>query len=399
MSTAPTGVPRADRRTRAGLLIAGIVLVAANLRAALTSVGPLVPTMEHDLDLSSTAAGVLTTLPVFAFGAMSPLVPRIAHRIGDRRTIGYALVALTIGILLRSVPATWALFAGTALLGAAIACGNVLLPAVIKQRFPARVATLTGVYATTMGVVASIASGVVVPIAGVAPGGWRTALGCWAGLALVGFAMWGPQLTTAPFPRTGGGDGQPVRIPWRSALAWQVTGFMGLQSLAFYTVIGWLPSILHAHGYSTSRAGWLLFGFQIVGMVSNNVAPAAARRFADQRAVAVGFSLFLVVGFTGLLTVPRLAVLWSVVAGLGSGGSVVLALSFVSLRAPDARHAATLSGMAQSIGYLVAASGPLVLGLLHDLTGSWRQPLAVLVAAALLQALFALGAGRNRHVG
>jgi CP family cyanate transporter-like MFS transporter len=280
---------------------------------------------------------------------------------------------------------------------AAIAFGNVLLPSIVKSTVPEdRIGQVTGIYVTAMGLLAALSSGVSVPLAGSLPGGWRTALGIWAVLAAAAVAVWLPQ-----YRRTGPATAPAAtraRIPWRSPLAWQVSVFMGLQSLGFYTTIAWLPSILHDRGVGQAAAGWQLFLFQIVGLLASSSVPVLVRRRKDQRLPAAAASVTVAAGFAVLAVAPQLAVVSSVLIGLGGGACLVLALAFQGQRAADPAQAAALASMAQSVGYSVAAVGPVLLGILHDLTGSWTLPLLLLVALTLAQAAVGTGAGRARHL-
>jgi CP family cyanate transporter-like MFS transporter len=390
---------RPETRRRAGLLVVGILLVATNLRAALTSVGPVLEDVRADLGLTATAAGVLTALPLLAFAGFSPVAPMVARRLGLERTIGVALAVLAAGIVLRSLPVTGVIWAGTVAIGASIAFFNVLLPGLVKRDFPDRVAQLSGAYSATQSVVAAIASGVAVPIAGDSPAGWRIALGCWVGLTVIAAAFWLPQLRT---PAAGPGAAAATaahRSPWRSAIGWQVTLFMGLQSLVFYVLIAWLPTIEQDHGVAAATAGWHLFVYLIAAVVANLTAPHLMRRLRDQRLVALLCAALILLGVGGLLMAPAAAVAWLVSAGFGAGLSLVLCLSLFSLRAVDHRQAATLSGMAQSVGYLLAACGPVLIGALHDASGGWTLPLAVLCGVVAVMGGFAVQSGRARVIG
>jgi CP family cyanate transporter-like MFS transporter len=395
MST--VAVPDTGVRTaRQVLLVAGILLVAANLRGALTLVGPLLETIRRDEGLSAGQAGLLSALPLLTFAVFSPQVPGLARRLGMERLLWIALLTLTAGILLRSLPVAGLLWAGTVLLGMAIAVGNVLLPALLKRDFPDRVAPMTSLYSVTMGIVGAIVTGLAVPLAGTLPGGWRTALGCMAGLSLVALAVWSPQAFRGSRPAA-----LPVqtgKTPWRSALAWQVTAYMGLQSFGFYIVLAWLPAILHSKGMSEENGGWLLLVLQVLGVTMSAVIPLLANKLRDQRLLASGGSLLSFVGYLGLLVAPDLAVVWVVVIGFASGICFVLALLFFTLRSADSLTAAALSGMAQSIGYLLATLGPVAFGALHDVSGGWSIPLILLMTAAFTQSCFGYGAGRDRYV-
>jgi MFS transporter, CP family, cyanate transporter len=324
---------------------------------------------------------------------LSPLVPRLAARWGAERLLGGALVVLASGIAVRWVSTAAALFTGSVLIGSGIAVGNVLLPGLIKRDFPTRVGLLTGAYATVMGGVAAVASGVAVPISEAAPGGWSTALGCWVLLVLAAVLLWLPQLRRSPVPPARANRGP--RLPWGSGLAWAVTAFMGLQSLGFYVVVTWLPEILQDNGAGAARAGWLLFLLQAVALLTGLAVPGALRWARDQRALAAICSAVLLLGYLGLLLAPGRALLWSVVLGLGGGACLVLALAFLGLRAQDAAGAGALSAMAQSVGYLLAAVGPVVFGLLHTVSSGWRAPLSLVCCAAAAQTLVALVAGRG----
>ncbi|OPG10031.1 MFS transporter [Microbispora sp. GKU 823] len=384
---------RSTGRSGRALLVWGLLVVAANLRPSLTAVGPLLERVQADLELAPAVAGLLSTLPLLAFAVISPMVPRLAAQWGPERLLWGALVVLTLGIAIRWAPTAIALFAGTVLIGSGIAVGNVLLPSLIKRDFPTRVGLLTSAYATVMGAVAAVASGVAVPMSQVAPGGWHTALGCWIVPALVAVVLWLPQVRTSrPAAETVRGH----RLPWRSALAWAVTAFMGLQSLGFYVVVTWLPQVFQDSGVSAAAAGWLLFVFQAVAVATSLAVPAALRWARDQRAVATASSVVLLAGYLGLLAVPGWALLWSVVLGLGGGACLVLALAFLSLRAQDATVAGALSAMAQSIGYLLAAAGPVIFGLLHTVGSGWQAPIILMCVAAAGQVIVAMVAGGAR---
>ncbi|WP_228564334.1 CynX/NimT family MFS transporter [Catenulispora rubra] len=381
-------------------LLIAIILAAANLRGGITGVGPLLPTVEHATGLSETWGGLLVTLPLLTFASTSPLAGRAARRYGAPRVLALSLPVLAAGLVIRSLPGIPFLFGGTVVIAAAIAVGNVLLPPIVRSTVPkARVGQVTSVYVTAMGLVAAISSGVSVPLADVLPGGWRTALGCWALLAVLAIPAWLPHLSresdAAPGPAA-----IPAKTPslWRSALAWQVSLFMGLQSLGFYSTISWLPSIVHDHGTSAATAGWELFLFQAVGLLASVTLPLLTRRSPDQRLLAATTSVLTAAGFALLAVAPGLALVTCVLTGFGGGATLVLALTFQGQRAAEGPQAAALAAMAQSVGYLVAAIGPLLLGALHGFTGGWVVPLTLLAALAAVQAVVGIGAGRDLTV-
>ncbi len=383
------------------LLLLGILLLAANLRPSLTSVAPLIGEIRVDTGISRGVAGLLTTLPLLAFSLLSPVAPLVARRFGMERVLLASLLVLTAGIILRWADAVAALFLGTAILGAAIAVANVLLPGLIKREFPERAGLMTSVYTTSLGVSAALAAGVSVPLAQLDGIGWRGALALWAVPAFLAAVAWLPQLGRSDRPEDAGDPGFPAtRDLLRSPLAWQVTLFMGLQSLGYYVTLTWLPEILQDDGMNASGAGWMLGLSQTVAILAMFLAPVMAERRPSQRgvvAVAAGLSG---AGALGLLIAgSTAATLWVVLLGLGQGASFSLALTFFALRAPDSKHAAALSGMAQSVGYLLAAGGPFLFGVLRDATGSWTAPLALLLAVTACLLISGLGAARDAHVG
>lgn len=386
--------------TRHILLITGILLIAANLRTAITSVTPLIGMIRDDTGISNGVAGLLTTLPLFAFAVLSLFAPKIARRFGTANILMISLVVLTVGITIRSNFAMPGLLAGTFILGLAIANGNVLLPSLIKERFPWKVGLMTGLYTTAMNLFASIASGLSVPLAQNAGLGWRTTLGLAAVLAVIAIIFWLPQMR---FRKQGAGqeqttDTRKVNL-WRSPLAWKVTLFMGIQSLIFYVIMTWLPEILIDQGVSASTAGFMVALLQLVSIPASFIMPFAADRIRDQRGIVFVAIIIPLIGIVGLLFgATSLAVLWSILFGLGMGACLSLSLTFIAMRAPDPHHASELSGMAQSIGYLLAAVGPILIGWMRDAAHSWFFPILVLIVFCIVLFFVGMGAGRQGYV-
>lgn len=400
-ATATSGHPPPSR-VRGVLLVLAIVLLAANLRPALTGLSPLIGQIRADTGISNGMAGLLMALPLLAFGVLSPIAPRLAGRFGMERVLLTSLLLLATGILLRSAGAVAALFLGTIVLGAAIAAGNVLLPGLIKREFPERSGFMTSVYSTAMGISAAIAAGATFPVADQTGLGWRGSLALWALLAFVAAVVWFPLSRIDHDASTTSAQGsRDVGGLWRSALAWQVTLFMGLQSLAYYVTLTWLPEILREEGgTSAAQAGWLLALAQAVGIASMFLAPVLAGRRPSQHGVVAAAVTLAGAGALGLLVAAGTAtVLWVVLLGLGQGACFSLALTFFALRAPDSEHAAALSGMAQSVGYLLAAVGPFLFGVLGDATHGWTIPLELLVAVEACLLITGLGAARDAYVG
>jgi CP family cyanate transporter-like MFS transporter len=373
-----------------------IVLVAANLRPAVVGVAPLLSEIRASEGLSGTAAGVLTALPVLCFGLLAPAAPRLARRFGIERAVLGALVLLCAGFAVRAAGSVVLLFAGTLLVGAAIAIGNVLLPALIKRDFAHRTGVMTGLYTMAISAGGALAAGVTVPVASAAGLDWHGALAVWGLFALIALVFWLPQLRRVDH-RTGTG-GMRVSGLWRDGLAWQVTAFMGLQSLGYYAVSTWIPAVFADRGFDPEAAGWLLSLASFVGIAGSMAAPLLATRFPRQRLIAVGVTGVTALGLLGVLALPGAELVSMALLGFGQGAALGLALTLVALRSPDAAHASQLSGMAQSIGYVVAASGPFLVGAVHDATGTWTVPLVLLLLLFVPQGVAGVLAGRDRRV-
>lgn len=377
----------------AALAAAGVFLVALSMRTGAAGVPPIL----DDLGLDSTAQSVLVTLPIgcFAIGALAG--PRLRARLGEERAIMVTIAVMVAGLVLRVLPSDWALFGGTVVAGLGVAGLNVLIPSLVKRRFRDSLGAMTAIYTAALSIGAGLAAALTVPVLEAADGDLRPALGVWAILAALALAAWLPQLRSPERAERGpavrAGD---ARDMWSQALAWHVMLFMGLQSAAFYGLLSWLPAILRDHGIDATAAGVQLGVMSTVSLVGSTIAPVMADRRDDQRA-AIAVSVGVVAaGTLGLLLAPASApLLWSVLLGLGQGACFGLALLLIVLRAADGEAAARLSSMVQAGGYVVAAAGPLAMGLLHALTGAWTAPLLVLLAAIAALLFVGLGAGRN----
>lgn len=383
------------------LFIAGIVLVAFNLRPAITSLGPLVGMIQEDVGLAHWSAGLLMSLPLIVFALMSPLVPKIATRLTNEMTLLLGLSTLFIGILIRAIPTAALLFTGTFLVGLGIAIGNVLLPAVVKDKFPQKFGLMTSVYSTSMGLIASLASGISVPLAVDLHLGWQGAQIVWAIPAVVAIILWIFLFKINQRNRSVIKEVVPSSSTiWRSTLAWQIAIFMGFQSFLFYVTISWLPEILHSQGMSMETAGWMLSLTQLVGLPASFFIPMLAGRIQSQVWISFVLSCLSLLGYTGLLLGSSYPILIAsiILIGIALGGSFPLALSYIGLRARNGRQAAELSGMAQSTGYILAAVGPLFIGYLYDLTHLWTFPLIALIIVSFIVMVFGMLSGRNRYV-
>jgi len=393
--TSPTS-PRAAHHP--ALALAGILLIAASLRAPITVVGPLVVPIRESLGLGAAQAGLLTTLPLLAFALVSPVAAPCAARFGLERTLLAALALMCAGIVLRSAGPAWALYAGTGLTGGAIAVGNVLLPSLLKRDFPLHMARLTAGYAATMIAAAALASAVAVPLAEAWGGGWTRALAAVAVLPLLAALPWlvpaRPPADAAPRPSPAA---QRPSV-WRAPLAWQVAAYLGLTCLIHFAAIAWLPAILQEAGASGARAGALHGWMQLAGAAPALALVPLLQRLPDQRWIAFASPALGACGLAGLLARPEWAALWTFAFGMGMGASLVLSLAFVGLRAGSPQVAASLSGMAQCIGYLLAAVGPTLAGSLREWSGRWSLPLGACIALCIAMCALGLSVGRAGHI-
>ncbi|WP_414648362.1 CynX/NimT family MFS transporter [Cerasibacillus sp.] len=386
------------------LLIIGVLIIAANLRAPLTSVGSVISFIRDDLGISNALAGSITTLPLLAFALFSPVVPKIAYKFGMNWTIFISLIILIIGIMIRSLFGVNALFIGTMLIGIGIATGNVLLPALIKISFPLKVGLMMGLYGVFMNVFAAFASGLSVPIASIDGLDWEASLMFWGILAIIATVLWLPQLKnhkkqSATQPKPKQASTQTKNGLLKSPLAWHITIFMGVQSLIFYTLITWLPELLYIHGYQAGTAGWMLFLYQFAIIPATFVIPIIAERMKDQRLLAAIVAGLFFVGILGLLTGAKsLIVLSIIVIGIACGSAFSLSMMFFTLRATDGKQAADISGMAQSAGYLLAAFGPVLFGWLKDVTHSWTFSIATLLVGSIILLITGLKAGEDKVI-
>lgn len=386
-----------SRGKQSVLLITGILMIATTLRVTFTGAAPLLDVIRTEYGLTTAQTGMLTTLPLLAFALISPLAASVARRFGMERSLFAAMVLICLGIALRSLPSALLLFTGTAIIGCGIALGNVLLPGIIKRDFAQYVAKLTGAYSLTMGAAAALGSSVVVPLAQYSAG-WHGALLMLMIFPLLALLLWLPRLRHgAPAALSHSGALHSRRI-WRSWLAWQVTLFLGINSLIYYIVIGWLPSILIAQGFSEAQAGSLHGILQLATAIPGLLVPLVLHRLKDQRGIAVVVALLCAVGSLGLWLMPEHATLWTLVFGFGSGATMILGLTFIGLRASSAHQAAALSGMAQSVGYLLAACGPPLMGKIHDASGNWHLPLLACGVLSVIMAVCGAFAGREREM-
>lgn len=392
---------RSPTPASSGFFLFVLLITAANLRTPLTVTGPVLENICRTFGLDAFGAGLLNFIPLLMFALLAPLASWLGNRFGLEKTLWSAVWLIVIGSVLRITGSAEALWLGTLTLSAGIAAANVLLPPLIKRDFTDHTVKYIGLYASTMAITASLASGTAVPLAQASRFGWSLSLGIWLLPALVALVVWLPLLNRARAAHAArrSTPPTPLRSPWGSLLGWQVSLFMALQSMVFYTLIAWFTPYAQASGFSQQSAGWLLFLYQVIAVAANLSCMVALKKLHDQRAIGLAASLAIFIGLAGLLLMPQLAALWLIIAGLGAGASMVTCLSLFSLRAGDHQQAAQLSGMAQCVGYGLAALGPLAFGLIHERFASWHAALATLLCMSLLQIIIAPLAGRKKQIG
>lgn len=386
--------------TRSRLIaLVALLLAAVNLRLAVTSIGPVLSEIRSGLGMSSTVAGLLTSIPAVCFAALGLAAPRLARQFGPARVIMAGLLVLAVGLALRPYAPGSALFLLLSVVSlAGIAVVNVLLPMIVKQHFPTQVGTMTGLYTVALNLGATGAAAATVPLTdGPFGGDWRLGLGCWALLALVALPSWLPLIRerTAVAPTVQSDD--LVRMS-RHPVAWALAVYFGLQSTSAYVIIGWLPQIYRDAGLSAETAGLLFASTSLLGVPLGLALSALAGRVRSQSGIAVALGLFGILGYAGLWWSPAAAPwLWAVLLGVVNT-AFPLVLTMIGLRGRDPATVVRLSAFAQGVGYILAIPGPILIGLLHDRTGGWRVPLALMIALMIPQIIAGYQAGRDRQV-
>lgn len=379
------------------LRVVGIVAIALVMRPPVTSVGPVLPEIRADLGLGSLAAGFLMTLPVVCFGTGAFLGPSLIRRLGRERLVAVLLFVLAVVLAARLVDGPIVLYAGTILVGLAIAVSNVVVPAIVKQDFPRHIGLMTGIYTGVLAIAAALAAAISAPIAHSSSMGWRAALGVWALVALVAFFLWFPQVRGAradPTARTV----RPTKL-LASPVAWAVTLFFGLQSLGFYAMVAWLPTILQDRGFAPAQAGLGLSLLAVIGVPFGLVLPARAAARANQVGATVFVTAVSIVGTLGIWLALPWPYVWIIILGIGQGMAFPLALTLVALRSSTVEITGQLSAMTQGIGYLVAALGPIAMGAAFAVTQSWNVSLLLLMLVLIGMLIAGIVAGRARTLG
>lgn len=381
------------------LLAIGVALAAANLRPAVTSLASVLGDVRASLGVSTAWTSLLTAIPTVCFGVAAFAAPWLGRRLGMARAVGASLAVLTAGLVLRVLDGPWVVLGGTFVACAGIAVSNVLIPVVVKDSFPGKVGLITGVYTAALAAGAAVGAALTPALESVL-GSWRGAVGAWAALSLAALLVWLAGARHGVVTKGQAARPQaPRRSLFRNPLAWVITVFFGLQSLLAYTVMGWLPQILGDAGVDRTTAGLLLAITMVLGVPVSLMVPPLAARWAGQSGLVVVLGAFSVAGVLGLALAPLAAPgLWAVLIGVGMGGMFPLALVIISLRTASSADTASLSGMAQSVGYLISATGPFAFGVLRGATGTWTVSMLALTAILVLLTTLGALAGRPRTV-
>ncbi len=379
-------------------IILGIIFISFNLRAPLTAVGSVVDMTAGEFNLNSGTAGFITTLPLIAFAVVSPFVASFSHKFGFGKTMMFGLILILIGELVRSYTNVFGLFIGTAFIGVGIAIGNVLIPSIIKLKFGKNIGRMTSIYTSSMCIFAAVGAGVSVPLAIGMDLGWKHALAIWFVFTILTVFIWLPQVATkGNNATTNTVETQADTSIWKDKTAWLVTLFMGIQSLLFYCMVAWLPTIIISKGFSQNFASTMALTYQLIAIPATLLVPVLCDKFKDQCGIVlvncfvylVGMSLFLFAD-SEMLMIASIVLL-----SLAMGGSISLSISFISLRSANALKASQLSGMSQSAGYLLAAVGPATMGVIYDMTNDWSIPIVIFIVAIVALTVIGLGAGKD----
>ncbi|MBA1397734.1 MFS transporter [Mammaliicoccus sciuri] len=371
------------------ILFIGILLIGASLRAPITSVGIALPSIKDTLNLSNTSVSLITIIPLLSFAVISLFAAKISHKFGLERTVFGALILICVGIALRAITGVSWLYVGTILIGVGIAFGNVLTPGIIKMNFPLRIGIMTGYYTVVMNIFGSVSSYVTAPL--VKHFNYNIAISLIGIVTFIGIITWSFQLNKHD---TVNSSQTTTNINvWKSPLSWQITLLMGGQSMIFYSLINWLPEFLLSHGTPINEAGIYLSILQLAIIPLTFVTPIFAEKMKNQVLITFVTGLLFVLGI--LMLQPNWAFLGIILIGVASGLAFGLVNTFFGLRTENGLTAAKLSGMSQSVGYLFAAIGPLLFGILHDATNSWNMSFGILLVTSIIIMIIGSRAGRN----
>lgn len=354
-------------------LLFAIVVIGMCLRPSITGLGSLLKLVKADLGLSDTVSGLLTTIPMIVFALFSPLVGRLNRKLGTAGTLCGGFLLIAAGIVIRSFGAIAGLYLGTVLIGCGIACGNVLMPAIIKSEFPQKYGLVTALNSTGLAISSAIASGINYPLASQTGLGWKGTLCIYAVAALVAIGVWQPVRSVKVRPAVADSSRQLMN----SKIAWSVTLFLGIEALVFYSCSSWLSTIFQFKGLDAATAGYYVSAFQLMGIPASFLVPTLAGMRKDQRVLTYCLLGAFLAGIVimALTSQPVLLLCAALLAGFGCNGGFALSMAFIGFRTSNGSNAIQLSGMSQSIGYIIAAFGPIGMGLANDVLQNWNYNL------------------------
>lgn len=396
----PTSTLNPMSKLRMTLMVLGVIFLAFNLRAPLTAVGPVLGEITRDLNLSNTSAGLLTTIPLLAFAFLSTFLPRFAKKLGMEMILLWSLLILIAGLVIRPLENLTYLFLGAGLIGIAITIGNVMMPAYIKKYFPTNTGLLTGIYSVSMNLSAALAAGFSISLGNLTQLGWKGSIGIWVFLALFTLIIWIPlakgsrqkeQLENLPTPSS--------TSVWKSRLSWQIALFMGLQSFIYYCIITWWPEMLQSWGMSAERSGWIVSYVQLAQLPATFVVPILANKLRNQKPLITIIGILILIALVLIIVFKaKYIILGCILLGISTGGSFSLAMMFFVLRTKDAVDAAALSGMSQSVGYMLAATGPPLFGFIYQISKVWEWSLLLLFVVSIFLIITGFNAAKNKRI-
>jgi len=378
------------------LLILSFVIIGCSLRAPITGVGSLMSIIKSALTVSSSIAGLLTTIPLLTFAIVSLFVGGLGEKYGAGKLMLIGLITISIGIVIRSFTVTAGLFIGTVIIGIGIAIGNVLIPGFIKSNFPNKVGSVTGIYTSTMSMFAGLSGAISVPIAKATD--WKTALAVWFIMAIAGILIWLPNRNLSLVKKNSTESSTDIK---KYSLTWFISLYMGVQSLLFYCMVTWFPTMMQSQGFDSTAAGYLGSLYILLGIPANFIVPNIAGKLKNQSILGIAIGLLNTIGLLLLLIGGSNAVLFAalICCGLCQGSTISFIMAMFGMHTKTAVDAAKLSGLAQSIGYLLAAIGPTLMGKLFDITGNWNLPIIILMCFAMSLIILGYIVGKNKKIG
>lgn len=403
-SEAITASTASENRKNDRMMFLTIIVLAANLRACFTGVGTLVPLIRESLEINNTVAGMITTLPLLIFVFVSPQTASIGRRFGIGKTLMVAYSLLLVGVVFRAFFGLPGLFIGTAIMAFGIGVGNILTLSLIKLRFPNRIGVVTGAYSVAMGAASALTIGISVPVATGTPFGWQGALSMWGILALVSIILWIGRTKTEPLlqkvEQVETDTKKYDRIVYKIPLAWCYAMYFGMQTLVYYGITAWLPSMMQSRGYTLDQAAMIAVYFQVISLPATLGVPILCARMRDQRKLFIVFAIMLITGFSVLSFAENIVtiIISLALAAWGIGSALGFSFTFASLRVENAQQSAALSGMGQTMGFVVAAFAPTIMGFMYDISNSWTMPFILLISCSVMWLILGIPLAKEGNI-